>query len=102
MASTDPVEQHSLGKKVKNYDEGEWHKLDKDVMREGLIAKFMQNGLLASTLKDTGESILYECNPHDSYWGNGTSFAKFNVSQIKGQNHLGKLLVEVRSELVKL
>lgn len=56
-----------------------------------LDAKFSQNLHLANLLEHTGQRELIEGNTwHDYFWGvcNGT-----------GENHLGKLLMELRASL---
>ena len=79
-----------LGKKVGLRPD--WNDIRIDVMREVLRAKFGQNKDLAEKLVATGDAELIEGNNwRDFYWG---------VCNGKGQNHLGKLLMEVRAELV--
>ena len=40
-------------------------------MRDALRAKFDQNEELKLFLKQMGEKVLAEANPHDNYWGIG-------------------------------
>lgn len=62
-----------------------------------LRLKFKQNLDLAQKLLATGDAILEEGNHHhDNYWGNCLCF---HCKDIKGENHLGKLLMQVREEL---
>lgn len=65
----------------------DWESIRVSVMLEGLRAKFSQNMDLKDKLLATGESPIHEASPHDLYWG------------YKGQDMLGKLLVQVRKEL---
>jgi len=92
----------SFGKKVEPFDAAEWDSKKENVMRAILKAKFTQNPTLRTLLLDTGDAILAEANPRDKYWGIGTSstttIAK-NPDKWKGENKLGKLLMELRSEL---
>ena len=62
-----------------------------DVMYDILYEKFTQNeDLKEKLLRTVGEEIV-ECNTWgDRYWG---------VFKGEGQNHLGKLLMELREEL---
>jgi ribA/ribD-fused uncharacterized protein len=92
----------SFGKKVEKFEESVWNEKKEDVMRKILRAKFSQNAEIRKKLLDTGDKILAEANPRDTFWGIGTSastaIAK-NPSKWKGQNKLGKLLMELRDEL---
>lgn len=60
------------------------------IMLKGLRCKFYQNPDLAEKLLQTGDAILHENNPDDPFWGYGKG---------DGRDHLGKLLMQVRSEL---
>ena len=63
-----------------------------DIMRQVLKSKFTQNPELKAKLIATGDAELIEGNNwNDRFWG---------VCRGVGQNHLGKLLMEVRAELV--
>ena len=56
-------------------------------------AKFTQNPKLKEQLLSTGDAILIEGNTwNDRYWG-------VDASSGVGKNHLGKLLMKIRSEL---
>lgn len=62
-------------------------------MRRALKAKFTQHEDLKELLLDTGDSILIEDSARDFYWGRGADGT--------GKSMLGKLLMELRSELRK-
>ena len=64
-----------------------WDTVKIDIMLTGLRAKFSQNSELRQKLIDTGDSVLCEDSPTDLFWGK------------KGQNMLGKLLMQVREEM---
>lgn len=68
-----------------------WEKMKEGVMLKGLRAKFTQHLNLKEKLLSTGDAILHEDSPWDSYWG----YAKG-----RGQDRLGILLMQVREELV--
>ena len=91
----------SFGKKVEKFDAEMWNESKEDVMRQVLRAKFSQNPPIRKLLLDTGDKLIANADPRDSYWGigtsSGTSVAK-NPSKWKGQNKLGKLLAELRDE----
>ena len=57
----------------------------------GLRAKFADEQLRALLLS-TGDARLVENNKHDSYWGIGDGH---------GANHLGRLLMKLRAELLQ-
>ncbi len=67
----------------------DWYEINKTVMLRALRAKFEQNPDLAKKLLETGDAQLHEESPKDMYWG------------VKGQDRLGKLLMQVREELRK-
>lgn len=68
----------------------DWEKVKEDIMLRGLRAKFKQHSDLKEKLLSTGDAALHEDSPWDKYWG----YAKG-----KGQDRLGKLLMQVREEL---
>ena len=79
-----------LGRRVEL--RSDWEEVKIDIMRQVLKSKFTQNPELKAKLIATGDAELIEGNKHrDRYWG---------VCGGVGQNHLGKLLMEVRAELV--
>lgn len=68
-----------------------------EVMLQGLRAKFSQNADLREQLLATGDAVLHESPKggfKDSFWGNTP---KDDGSP--GDSHLGRLLMQVRSEL---
>lgn len=71
----------------------DWESVKDDIMREALIAKFSQHSNLRKLLLDTEDSHIVEHTKNDAYWGDGGNGS--------GQNRLGQLLMEVRSELQK-
>ena len=99
----DPVTYKHLGRLVKNYDDNVWKKHRESAMYTGLMAKFSQNRDMRKYLLGTGNAVLVECNKFDYIWSCGLSpQATFsNVSQWRGDNRLGFLLMQVREELRK-
>lgn len=84
-----PGQAKKLGRLVTLRPSWEGEKIG--VMREVLHAKFTQNPSLKDDLLDTGDSKLVESNNwKDIFWG---------VCKGKGQNWLGKLLMELRDSL---
>ena len=68
----------------------DWEKVKLDIMYSLLKSKF-SDAELKQKLLETGDKQLIEGNTwNDTYWG---------VCKGVGENHLGKLLMQVRSEL---
>ena len=73
----------------------DWEDVKIEVMRECLAKKFEHPDLYAKLL-ETGDEKLVEGNHwHDNFWG----VCSCERSQGQGLNHLGKLLMELRSDL---
>lgn len=86
----DPNESKSLGNTLKMNKEQieKWEQKKLDVMRDLTIIKY-QDPKLAKMLLETGDRYLEETNYWgDTFWGVYSSF---------GENHLGKILMEVRA-----
>ncbi len=66
----------------------DWDEIKVDVMTLVLLAKFSHHRTLRKLLMATGDAILIEDSPVDSFWGCGADG--------KGQNMLGKLLMDLR------
>ena len=69
----------------------DWDRVKLQVMLAGLRAKFHQHRDLASFLQSTQDATIKEVSNRDNYWATGKDGL--------GLNHLGKLLMQVRSEL---
>ena len=94
---TDPVRIKKLGDRLQIKSTSEWHRQEDKVMREALQEKFSQHPNL---LLDTGDSTLVEATS-DWKWGGacGMWSAELKTLCYKGQNKLGKLLMEVRDQM---
>lgn len=71
----------------------DWDSVRLEVMKRCLVAKFTQNAALKKLLLDTGDADIIEDSPRDSFWGIG--------KKGDGANWLGRLLMEVRDEILK-
>lgn len=69
----------------------DWNEIKDSVMLYVVREKFKQNMSLRNILVSTGNAHLVEDSPRDSYWGVGKNR--------DGQNKLGLILMQVRSEL---
>ncbi len=69
----------------------DWDEVKQEIMYEILCDKFTRNIALQQMLLNTGYRYLEETNWwNDQYWG---------VYKGEGQNHLGKILMQIRGEL---
>jgi ribA/ribD-fused uncharacterized protein len=104
LQNNDPAKIKGLGRKVKNYDELIWAVVRYEVVVKGNYAKFFQNDNLKKILLETKDAILVEASPYDRIWGVGISKENpdiYNPAKWRGQNLLGKALMEVRKQLSK-
>jgi ribA/ribD-fused uncharacterized protein len=84
-----PKEARDLGQLVTVRPD--WDQIKVSVMYECVLNKFIQNRIFREKLFSTGEEDIAEDSPIDSFWGLGPAG--------NGLNHLGKILVKVRSVL---
>lgn len=68
-----------------------WQDVSLDIMHQLVLYKFTHNPELRKQLLATGDAMIIEGNAwHDTFWG---------VCDGVGQNHLGKILMDVRAQL---
>ena len=91
---TDPkVAKHDGGKNGKvRHLRRSWDDIRIGIMKEICWEKFTQHPELADKLLETGNRPLWEVNGRDRFWG-------ISKDGTKGQNHLGKILMDIREEL---
>ena len=102
MKATEPKDQKTLGRKVKNFDAVKWDIVADDIVFKANLAKFSQNTNLKKLLMATDDKIFVECSPYDNIWGNGLNITDtLNTSPDKwtGTNRLGKAIMKVREVL---
>ena len=100
--NADPSTQKYLGQRVKGLNEEEWQKNKLTYMKEILLAKYSQHQDLRAALLDTANKKMAEANFRDSFYGIGMPLTHKDILKPEawqGQNHLGRLLMEVRDEL---
>lgn len=69
----------------------DWERVKQQVMRQGVLTKFLTHTDIQEILLNTLEELIVEDSPTDYYWGCGQDKT--------GQNQLGKILMSVRQEL---
>lgn len=81
------------------YRRQDWDEVKDAIMRKALYAKFTEHLNLQQLLLDTGNVTLVEASPFDGYWG----YMLQDNKKVKysGQNKLGRLLMELRTNLKK-
>ncbi len=91
----------ALGRRVRNYDDKKWNEVRYDVVLTAVRAKFTQHEDLKRVLLETGDAEIVEASPYDRIWGIGTNRPHeiMDKQKWKGQNLLGKALMQVREEL---
>ena len=102
LATSDPVAQLNIAKRVVIKNKLEWYSISQKVMTYGLRAKFEQNPDIYDFLKSTGTTELVEASQYDTFWGIGLSIRSpqiSNKSMWKGKNTLGKLITEIRDTM---
>lgn len=103
ILQTDNVaEIKALGRTVQNFDDTVWGQSREEIVYKGVYEKFRQNPELRKRLERTGEEVIAECAVKDRIWGIGLSMKdedRFCVDRWKGQNLLGKILMDVRKDI---
>ena len=99
--ATQPDKAKALGRAVQNYDDVIWSSVRYDKMVEVLRAKFKEP-FMRDILLRTGDRIIVEASPYDRIWGVGLGAEDariLNEKNWRGQNLLGKALMDIRAEL---
>jgi ribA/ribD-fused uncharacterized protein len=86
-----PESAKKMGVTKEHPARGDWTAVRDRIMKGALLKKFSQNPAALGVLQKTAGRSLYDTSPGDVYWGVDV--------RGKGENRLGKLLEEVRSEL---
>lgn len=102
METSSPRTIKLLGRKISNFDESIWGQYKYQIVVHGNCAKFSQDLNLKQFLLLTDNALIAEASPYDKIWGIGISADHINAytpKKWKGQNLLGKALMEVRDQL---
>jgi ribA/ribD-fused uncharacterized protein len=90
-AAKKPVIAKKLAQKHGYKARADWAEVKDAVMERAVRCKFEQHAAVRELLLSTGDEDLAESVLNDYYWGVGADGT--------GQNRLGKLLMQIRSEL---
>lgn len=99
-----PSVQKQLGRLVKDFDAAEWNQNRERIVYQGNFHKFTQNEELRKFLLETNDKIIVEASPLDPIWGIGMGADNPDArhpEKWKGENLLGKVLMELRANLQK-
>lgn len=103
MKAVDPRIQKQLGEQIRcsAAENTRWLDQAKKVMADAVFNKMQQNPLACRTLLNTGENQIGEAS-RDLIWGTGVPLHYKNATNTntwKGQNLLGSIMCQVRSQL---
>lgn len=103
METEDPAKCKAIaGRPFPEFNSDIWNKTCYTVVKRGVKAKFAQNQDILETLLGTGNELLAECSLRDTKWGIGIDISdpsRLEIAKWRGQNLLGRILMEVREEL---
>lgn len=102
LSTRSPYRIRELGKKVKNFNYKTWESNKYKIMYKSIRLKFKQNPRMERFLLSTNNLILVNVDPVDTVWGIGMSLTDLmgvKEDQWKGENLLGKVLMNLRKHL---
>ena len=88
-----PYEAKQLACMYAQHTRPDWTEVKLGIMEKILHAKIAQHAFIRDGLLSTGDADIVENSPCDAYWGCG--------SDGKGENHLGKIWMKLRNDLVE-
>lgn len=97
--------QKELGRKVSNFVEEIWNNNKIKIVYIANNLKFDQNEELKAKLLETKGKYIVEASPVDAIWGIGIAPddpLRFNRAKWKGQNLLGKILTQLRKDIITM
>lgn len=86
-----PAECFKISREFDHLKLSDWNIRKKREMFRGVMFKFKQHPELREQLLATGDALLVEDSPVDSFWGCG--------GDGKGENYLGRMLSNIRQAL---
>ena len=95
-----PKAVKAIGSTVKGFVKEVWDAKRDEVMERVLRAKFVQHPELRKELQATGDKVIGNADPRDTYWGIGTSMELDKArhpAKWRGLNRLGKMLMDLRA-----
>lgn len=104
LKTNSPAKAKKLGKKVKNYDDDIWAKYRYMAVLNACYLKFEQNVECRKLLIESYPLHIVEASSYDKIWGIGMGVDDPDItieSKWKGKNLLGKVLMDVRTILLK-
>jgi ribA/ribD-fused uncharacterized protein len=102
LASPHPADAKRLGRDVRGFSEAVWVEHRAQIVLEGNLAKFGQNGELRRVLLDSHPYVLAEASPTDRVWGIGLTSddeRAYDPARWRGLSLLGFALMAARSRL---
>lgn len=105
LEKSSPMVCKQLGRLVKNYDDKKWSLVRYSFMHDVNYEKYKQDMSLRAKLIDKpfdGKTFV-EASPTDKIWGVGLAQSNPQIvdeKNWKGQNLLGKVVTQVRAEII--
>ena len=102
MTCENPYELRAMGRNITGFQFWKLKQHISSVMKNGIYEKFSQNKDAKRALFETGNKVLAEAS-RDTYWGCGIHVTNESVlmkDNWEGKNHIGRLLMEIKEELV--
>ncbi len=94
-----PMAAKMRGKPFRSQSRPDWDAVRVSVMRWSLRVKILQHwSNFAGLLLETGDRPIVEHSRRDRYWG----AVALNDEELEGQNVLGRLLMELRGEILEV
>jgi N-glycosidase YbiA len=81
----------ALGRQAIDCLRADWEQVKVQIMYKAVLTKFLTHRDLQRLLLSTGTEQIIENSPTDEFWGCGANGC--------GKNQLGKILMQIRSEL---
>lgn len=85
-----PEQAAALGRDRSRVVRSDWERVKCGVMYDVVRVKFQSHPEIQSVLLGTGDQFIVENSPTDYFWGCGRDRS--------GENHLGRILMQIRAE----